>query len=110
MCGICGLVQVSGRPREPVPPAVLDRMTDVLTPRGPDERGTWLASSVALGVRRLAVVDPADGHQPVTNEDGSVVAVQNGELYNHLELRRLLSGHAFRSRCDTEVLPHLYEE
>jgi asparagine synthase (glutamine-hydrolysing) len=88
---------------------VLDRMTDVLAHRGPDERGTWLAPGVGLGVRRLAIVDPAHGHQPVTNEDGSIVAVQNGELYNHLELRRELSDHRFRSRCDTDVLPHLYE-
>ena len=102
-------MQLGGRPREPVPRHVLDRMTDVLTPRGPDERGTWLAPGVALGVRRLAIVDPAHGHQPVTNETGSVVAVQNGELYNHLDLRHALAAHTFGSRCDTEVLPHLYE-
>jgi asparagine synthase (glutamine-hydrolysing) len=88
---------------------VLDRMTDALTHRGPDERGTWLAPGVGLGVRRLAIVDPKHGHQPVTSEDGRVVAIQNGELYNHLELRRELSGHTFGSSCDTEILPHLYE-
>jgi asparagine synthase (glutamine-hydrolysing) len=84
-------------------------MTDALTHRGPDERGLWRAPGVALGVRRLAIVDPAHGHQPVVSEDGQVVAVQNGELYNHLHLRRELSGHRFGSDCDTEILPHLYE-
>jgi asparagine synthase (glutamine-hydrolysing) len=109
VCGICGVVQLGGRPREVVPGAVLDRMTDALTHRGPDERGVFSAPGIALGVRRLAIVDVAEGQQPVVNEDGSVVAVQNGELYNHLELRRELSGHRLRSRCDTAVLPHLYE-
>jgi asparagine synthase (glutamine-hydrolysing) len=84
-------------------------MTDALTHRGPDERGTHLATGIALGVRRLAIVDPRAGQQPVASEDGQVVAIQNGELYNHLELRRELSSHTFRSACDTEVLPHLYE-
>ncbi|HET8606464.1 MAG TPA: asparagine synthase (glutamine-hydrolyzing) [Gaiellaceae bacterium] len=110
MCGICGAVQLAGRPREPLPEAALTRMTDALEHRGPDERGLYLAPGIALGVRRLAIVDPRDGQQPVASEDGTVVAVQNGELYNHLELRRELAGHRFASRCDTEVLPHLYEE
>jgi asparagine synthase (glutamine-hydrolysing) len=87
-------------------------MTDTMVHRGPDDRGTFLADGVALGVRRLSIVDVEGGHQPFKNEDGSVVAVQNGELYNHEDVRRELarSGHTFRSRCDTEVLPHLYEE
>jgi asparagine synthase (glutamine-hydrolysing) len=109
MCGICGAVQLEGPPGHALPAEVLDRMTDALTHRGPDDRGTYRAPGIALGVRRLAIVDPRDGHQPTTSEDGSIVAVQNGELYNHLDLRRVLSGHVFRSRCDTEVLPHLYE-
>jgi asparagine synthase (glutamine-hydrolysing) len=92
-----------------VPRFVLDRMTDALMHRGPDERGTFSAPGVDLGVRRLAIVDVAGGQQPVVSEDGSVVAVQNGELYNHPELRDELAGHRLRSRCDTEVLPHLYE-
>jgi asparagine synthase (glutamine-hydrolysing) len=92
-------------------PAVLDRMTDVLTHRGPDDRGTYAEPGAALGVRRLSIVDVEGGHQPFANERGDVWAVQNGELYNHLDLRSLLAGHGhrFRSRCDTEVLPHLYE-
>ena len=87
-------------------------MTDAMTHRGPNDRGTFLADGVALGVRRLSIVDVADGHQPVANEDGRVHAVQNGELYNHSEIRRELgrAGHVFRTRCDTEILPHLYEQ
>jgi asparagine synthase (glutamine-hydrolysing) len=86
-------------------------MTDVMTHRGPDDRGTYLAPGIALGARRLSIIDVSGGHQPLGNEDGSVWAVQNGELYNHLELRKELeeAGHHFRSRCDTEILPHLYE-
>jgi asparagine synthase (glutamine-hydrolysing) len=111
MCGICGVVQVGGEPREVVEPAVLDRMTDLMTHRGPNDRGTYAERGVALGVRRLSIVDVDGGHQPIGNEDGSVVAIQNGELYNHLELRDRLrgDGHEFATRCDTEVLPHLYE-
>jgi asparagine synthase (glutamine-hydrolysing) len=105
------VIQVGGAPREVVTAPVLDRMTDVLTHRGPDDRGTYLEPGAALGVRRLSIVDVEGGHQPFANERGDVWAVQNGELYNHLDLRSLLAGHGhrFRSRCDTEVLPHLYE-
>lgn len=111
MCGICGIVQVRGRPRPIVEPAVLDRMTDAMTHRGPDDRGTYSEDGVALGVRRLSIVDVAGGHQPFSNEDGSVWGIQNGELYNHGQLRDELArdGHRFASRCDTEILPHLYE-
>ena len=111
MCGICGVVQVGGEGRAVLAPGVLDRMTDVLSHRGPDDRGTFEAAGVALGARRLSIVDVAGGHQPVRNEQGSVWAAQNGELYNHLELHRQLEadGHRFASRCDTEILPHLYE-
>jgi asparagine synthase (glutamine-hydrolysing) len=86
-------------------------MTDSMLHRGPNDRGTFLDAGIALGVRRLSVVDVEGGHQPFANESGSVVAVQNGELYNHDALRAELrgAGHSFRSRCDTEVLPHLYE-
>jgi asparagine synthase (glutamine-hydrolysing) len=111
MCGICGVVQVGGEPRELVSQALLDSMTDVMTHRGPDDRGTYAAPGIALGVRRLSIVDVEGGHQPVLNENGSVVAIQNGELYNHADIRRELQsgGHVFASRCDTEVLPHIYE-
>jgi asparagine synthase (glutamine-hydrolysing) len=111
MCGICGVVQVGGEQRLVIEPDVLDRMTDAMTHRGPNDRGTHLEPGVALGVRRLSIVDVEGGHQPVCNEDATVWAVQNGELYNHDDVRReLLGGHRFASRCDTEILPHLYEE
>jgi asparagine synthase (glutamine-hydrolysing) len=86
-------------------------MTDAMTHRGPNDRGTHEAPGIALGARRLSIVDVAGGHQPFANEDRTVWAVQNGELYNHDALRDALraDGHSFRSRCDTEVLPHLYE-
>ena len=102
---------MTGEPRPVVSPDTLDRMTDAMIHRGPDDRGTHTEPGVALGVRRLSIVDVEGGHQPVSNETGEIWAVQNGELYNHADLRRLLraDGHPFRSRCDTEVLPHLYE-
>src|SRR4051794_13126059 len=112
MCGICGVVQVGGEPREVIEPDVLDRMTDAMTHRGPNDRGTYVEPGIALGVRRLSIVDVAGGHQPFSTEDRSVWAVQNGELYNHDDVRHDLErrGHRFTSRCDTEILPHLYEE
>ncbi len=112
MCGICGVIQVGGDPRTVVPPEVLDRMTDAMTHRGPDDRGVHVAAGVAIGVRRLSVVDVEGGHQPFSDESGRIWAAQNGELYNHVGIRRELAdrGHRFRSRCDTEVIPHLYEE
>ena len=113
MCGICGLLRLGGAPLE-LPGGLLDRMTDTLAHRGPDDRGTWVGEKAALGARRLAVVDlSAAGHQPMVGEDGSVVLVHNGEVYNFRELERhhrLREGHTFRSRTDTEVLLHLYEE
>ncbi|HEV3477925.1 MAG TPA: asparagine synthase (glutamine-hydrolyzing) [Gaiellaceae bacterium] len=111
MCGICGVVQVGGEPRDVLEPGVLDAMTDVMTHRGPDDRGTYVRPGIALGVRRLSIVDVEGGHQPFSNEDGRIWGIQNGELYNHLAIRAALKseGHSFRSRCDTEILPHLYE-
>jgi asparagine synthase (glutamine-hydrolysing) len=111
MCGICGVVQVGGEPRVVIAPHVLDHMTDVMTHRGPDDRGTYSAPGVALGVRRLSIVDVEGGHQPFPNENETVWAVQNGELYNHDAIRAELraGGHEFGSRCDTEILPHAYE-
>jgi asparagine synthase (glutamine-hydrolysing) len=87
-------------------------MTDAMIHRGPDDRGVLLEPGVALGVRRLSIVDVEGGHQPFAGEDGQVWGIQNGELYNHLALREELEsrGHRFRSRCDTEVIPHLYEQ
>ena len=112
MCGICGVVQIGGPPRQVVPAETLDRMIDAMTHRGPDDRGSLLSPGAALGVRRLSIVDVDGGHQPFSDERGGVWAVLNGEIYNQTDLRRDLAraGHRLRSRCDTEVLPHLYEE
>jgi asparagine synthase (glutamine-hydrolysing) len=87
-------------------------MTDAMTHRGPNDRGTYSTDGAALGVRRLSIVDVEGGHQPIANEDGSVWAVQNGELYNHEAVRADLRarGHRFATRCDTEIIPHLYED
>jgi asparagine synthase (glutamine-hydrolysing) len=111
MCGICGVIQLGGEPRQVVDQRLLDHMTDLMTHRGPDDRGTHLAPGVALGVRRLSIVDVQGGHQPFSDETGAVWGIQNGELYNHAQIREQLraEGHRFTSRCDTEILPHLFE-
>ena len=112
MCGICGAIQIRGEPRHVLADGVLDAMTDTMMHRGPNDRGTHVSPGASIGVRRLSIVDVEGGHQPVSNEDGTIWAIQNGELYNHASLRDDLRsrGHHFSSRCDTEVLPHLYEE
>ena len=111
MCGIAGAFTVGGPRRPPVTQATLDAMTDAMTHRGPDDRGTYIGTGAALGARRLSVIDVAAGHQPFSDERGEIWAVQNGEIYNHDTLRRelLADGHRFATRCDTEILPHLYE-
>src|SRR4051812_27128985 len=87
-------------------------MVDALAHRGPDGRGVRVDGPVALGNRRLAIIDLAHGEQPIANEDGTVLVVQNGEIYNHEQLREDLRarGHVLATRCDTEVLVHAYEE
>jgi asparagine synthase (glutamine-hydrolysing) len=109
VCGVCGLVALDGGSPDP---AELASMNDALVHRGPDDEGSFLDGPVGLAARRLSIIDLAHGHQPISNEDGSVTVVQNGEIYNHEDLRRALerTGHAFQTRCDTEVLVHLYEE
>ena len=108
MCGIAGIVDFS----EAIDQGTVRRMCDALEHRGPDSSGFHAEPGVALGVRRLAIIDIEGGDQPFFNEDGSVAVVLNGEIYNHDELRSELidRGHRFSSRCDTEVLVHLYEE
>ena len=112
MCGITGAFSVDGSSGPPLERHVLERMTESIRHRGPDDAGLVLDDAVALGARRLSIVDVAGGHQPMPNETGRIWGAQNGEIYNHDDLRRGLGadGHSFRTRCDTEVLPHLWEE
>ncbi|HEY6796984.1 MAG TPA: asparagine synthase (glutamine-hydrolyzing) [Kineosporiaceae bacterium] len=107
MCGIAGVVDLAAAVR----PGALARMLASLAHRGPDGEGTYESPSVALGSTRLAIVDPLHGEQPVFDESHRVVAVFNGELYNHRALAADLRqrGHLLRTRCDSETLPHLYE-
>jgi len=113
MCGITGWANLDSY----TPPAegaedLLHAMCERMVHRGPDSEGLFVAGGVALGMRRLAIIDLVTGEQPVFNEDKTVTVVLNGEIYNYRELRADLErrGHAFRSASDTEVLPHLYEE
>lgn len=111
MCGIVG--RVNFKPEIKVDYWNIRRMADSLRHRGPDDEGVWIKGSVGLGHRRLAIIDLSpSGRNPMCNEDGTVWIVFNGEIYNFLELRRELEqkGHQFRSRTDTEVILHLYEE
>ncbi len=86
--------------------------TDCMTHRGPDDSGYYVAGNMGFGHRRLSIIDLSSGHQPMTNEDGQVITVYNGEIYNYQEIRQELiaKGHIFRTNCDTEVIIHGYEE
>jgi len=108
MCGICGVARRDGAAER----GVLEDMAATLVHRGPDSDGFHLDGPVGLAARRLSIIDLEGGDQPIANEDGSVHVVQNGEIYNHGELHAELAraGHTFRTRCDTEVLVHAYEE
>ena len=108
MCGIAGKVTAGA----PVERDLLERMCDALAHRGPDSAGLHLDGAVGLGMRRLAVIDPAGGEQPIYSEDGQVVLVLNGEIYNHRALRDELAarGHRLAGGSDAEVVVHLYEE
>lgn len=110
MCGITGKVnRETGRP---VDADLIARMKRCILHRGPDEDGTYLQAPVGFGFQRLAIIDISSGHQPMTNEDGSVVVVFNGEIYNFQELRDelLAHGHVFRTQSDTETIVHGYEQ
>jgi asparagine synthase (glutamine-hydrolysing) len=110
MCGIYGVI--SRTTDKTVDEIALRRMGQVLYHRGPDDEGCRVDDQVGLGVRRLSIIDLATGHQPVTNEDGTLWLVFNGEIYNYQELRDTLEkkGHVFASRSDTEVIIHAFEE
>ena len=115
MCGIAGFVE-SSRTTSPFGPdrsrALVHRMCDVIRHRGPDDEGVWVDEGVALGMRRLSIIDLSTGHQPIHNEDRTVWIVFNGEIYNFRELRRELeaAGHRFYTATDTEVIVHAYEQ
>ena len=112
MCGICGAIQLRGTGTRPVAPETLRAMTQSMRHRGPDDEGFHLAEGIAIGVRRLSIMDVADGHQPMWNPEGTVIAAQNGELYNYRAVRAELEGrgHRFSTTCDTEILPALYQD
>ncbi len=110
MCGITG--KVHRDPSRPVDPDLIARMQRCIVHRGPDEQGVYAEAPAGLGFQRLAIIDVSSGHQPMTNEDGSIVIVFNGEIYNFQELRAELEayGHTFKTHSDTETIVHGYEQ
>src|ERR1041385_1814957 len=110
MFGICGIVNFNRT--EPVARELLTRMTSVQAHRGPDDHGYFIENNAGLGHRRLSIIDLSGGKQPIFNEDGSVVVVFNGEIYNFADLTAdlIARGHTFKTRSDTETIVHAYEE
>jgi asparagine synthase (glutamine-hydrolysing) len=109
---VCGIAGIVGRTEKPVEAADVHRMCQAIVHRGPDDEGLYVRGAVGLGMRRLSIIDIAGGQQPIHNEDSTIWAVFNGEIYNYLELRSELEGrgHHFYTHSDTEVIVHLYEE
>ncbi len=109
MCGICGLAFPDSQAADP---EVLGRMNEAIRHRGPDSDGSYCAEGVGLAVRRLAIIDVKGGDQPISNEDGSLWVVMNGELYNYPQMREQLEprGHRFKTKTDTECILHYYED
>jgi asparagine synthase (glutamine-hydrolysing) len=109
MCGIAGIVRWDGRP---VSERDVRAMCGAMVHRGPDDEGIYVGDGVGIGMRRLSIIDLDSGHQPLSNEDGSIWVVFNGEIYNYRELRRELQGrgHTLRTASDTETIVHLYED
>src|SRR5512135_2514772 len=110
MCGICG--QLVSNPAQAADGELLQRLNATIRHRGPDSEGYYVNESVGLAISRLAVIDVTGGQQPIYNEDGAIVVVFNGEIYNFRELRAELEklGHRFRTQSDTEVIVHGYEQ
>ncbi len=110
MCGICGKLIFD--PQASVSPVLVESMANSISHRGPDDSGFYISANIGLGFRRLSIIDLKSGHQPLSNEDGSVWIVFNGEIYNFRDLREdlLQRGHTFKTRSDTEVIVHLYED
>src|SRR3989449_5409956 len=109
MCGIAGKFNLN---RRPVDADLMAQRGGRLSHRGPDDEGRYVSGPIGLSSRRLSIIDLDTGRQPISNEDGTVWVVLNGEIYNFIELRALLEtrGHRFQTRTDTEVIVHLYEE
>src|SRR3954471_14036297 len=109
MCGIVGILHTNG---ENADPALLATMCGQIVHRGPDEEGQLLSGALAMGMRRLAIIDITGGQQPIANEDGTIEVVFNGEIFNFRELRAELEqlGHRFATNSDTEVIVHAYEQ
>lgn len=110
MCGIAGFID--GERSRDCAEQLIDRMCHVIRHRGPDDQGIWVGDGVALGMRRLSIIDVAGGHQPIFNEDQNILIVFNGEIYNYCEIQQTLQerGHHFQTRSDTEAIVHAYEE
>src|SRR5581483_1964304 len=110
MCGIAGVMKFGRDARADSGP--VRQMCAAMAHRGPGDDGFYTDGPVSLGMRRLSIIDVAGGHQPISNESGTVWIVFNGEIYNHAELRRQLEprGHRYRTNSDTETIVHLYEE
>jgi asparagine synthase (glutamine-hydrolysing) len=110
MCGICGKLIFDSEGQ--VPRSLLKAMADTIRHRGPDDEGFYVSGQVGLGFRRLSIIDLSGGHQPLSNEDDTIWIIFNGEIYNYQELREYLvaKGHSFKTKTDTEVIVHLYEE
>src|SRR5436309_2702886 len=110
MCGIAGVMKLGHEAR--ADSGVVRRMCAAMTHRGPDDEGVYTDGPAAIGMRRLSIIDVAGGHQPLSNENGTIWIVFNGEIYNHAELRMDLEqrGHRYRTNSDTETIVHLYEE
>jgi asparagine synthase (glutamine-hydrolysing) len=110
MCGISGIFEFERR--DDISPELVRSMTDTIIHRGPDDDGVFVGPGIGLGFRRLSIIDVSGGHQPISNEDGTIWVMLNGEIYNYPELRKDLldRGHKFTTRSDTESIVHLYEE
>src|ERR1700722_8559096 len=111
MCGIAGIIDLSGQ-RRPVPSGAIQAMASAIVHRGPDEDGFLELPGLAFANRRLSIVGLFDGRQPISNEDQSVSVVFNGELFDYPEMKAELEakGHRFATHCDTEVIPHRWED
>lgn len=112
MCGITGWINLDPANSKSHSEDVLHAMCETIVHRGPDSEGLWMDDTAALGMRRLSIIDLHTGDQPVFNADRTVIAMQNGELYNYREVRVELEkkGHKFTTQSDTEIIPHLYDE